>query len=337
MKLEPRRIDAFLRDPGSTRLVLLHGDDHGLVRERATRLVKAVAGSVDDPFDVVELDRDDAAALPAEMTSQSLSGRRRVIRLREAGDGAAEPVRRALAGPGRAFAVLEAGSLTVRSKLRVLAEQAADALVIACYPLDQAAAAAAVTQSLRAASVEVDEETARWMAEAVAGDQALLRREVEKLALYVGSGGRADLETAMLCAGDIGQLSLEDALFAATSGEVGRTDRALETAMSEGATPVGVIRGALMHMQRLVQARLAVDGGEAPSDAIKRLRPPVHFRRVAAFSRSLMAGRGAEFEALAQRLAETERACKRTGAPAEALARGALLTVARRMAAARRN
>src|ERR1700677_2113417 len=53
MKLAPARVDAFLRDPGPCRVVLLYGDDAGMIRERAVTLVRTVAGSLDDPFLVV--------------------------------------------------------------------------------------------------------------------------------------------------------------------------------------------------------------------------------------------------------------------------------------------
>ena len=46
--------------------VLLYGPDHGLVRERADRLVSAVAGDANDPFRIAELSadamKDDTAA-----------------------------------------------------------------------------------------------------------------------------------------------------------------------------------------------------------------------------------------------------------------------------------
>ena len=50
-----------------------------------------------------------------------------------------------------------------------------------------------------------------------------------------GPGGRVDLEAAMACVGDLAGLSLDDALFAATEGDVATADRALELAMAEGA------------------------------------------------------------------------------------------------------
>jgi len=34
VKLDARRVEAFLRDPGAVRAVLLHGEDAGLIRER---------------------------------------------------------------------------------------------------------------------------------------------------------------------------------------------------------------------------------------------------------------------------------------------------------------
>jgi len=45
MKLDARRVEAFLANPGATRVVLFHGEDEGLIREWAAQLVRTVAGS----------------------------------------------------------------------------------------------------------------------------------------------------------------------------------------------------------------------------------------------------------------------------------------------------
>ena len=102
MKLPPQRVSAFLKDPGACRVVLLHGEDHGMIRDRAAALVRAVAGSLDDPFLVAELGRDEVARLADEAASLALTGGRRVVRLREATDAAVGPVTAVLKGPAPA-------------------------------------------------------------------------------------------------------------------------------------------------------------------------------------------------------------------------------------------
>jgi DNA polymerase-3 subunit delta len=160
---------------------------------------------------------------------------------------------------------------------------------------------------------------------------------LEKLALYAGPGQTIDLEAAMTCVGDLAGLSLDDAVFAATTGDVATADRALELAIAEGAAPVQILRVALGHLQKLHRARLAMDEqGMTAGDATKTVRPPVFYQKVGAFSRSLGLWPGATLVAAMAALAEAERGCKRTGWPDQALARNAVVTLARRAAAASR-
>jgi DNA polymerase-3 subunit delta len=74
-KLDARRIAGFLADPGAVRVVLVFGEDGGLVRERADALVRAVVG--DDPFGLVDVPRDaaakDAGLLAAEAATPALN------------------------------------------------------------------------------------------------------------------------------------------------------------------------------------------------------------------------------------------------------------------------
>jgi DNA polymerase III subunit delta len=336
MKLDTRRVEAFLRDPGATRVVLLYGDDVGLIRERAARLVRTVAGTTDDPFRVAELERDGISAIAVEMASLPLTGGRRVVRVHDAGDAAAAAVQAALAGPAPGFLVLEAPGLVTRAKLRALVERAPDAVAIGCYPQEGRALEQAIAAGLSEFGVTVDTDALTWLGGQLGADQAVTRTEVEKLALYAGRDGRVDATAARVCVGDLAGLSLDDALFAATSGDVAGADRALELAMAEGAAPVGVLRAALMHLQRLQRARLAVAGGTTAADAVKAARPPVFFKVERAFVQALGIWSPAALEQACVRAWEAERACKRTGAPAETICRNAIIGLAQRGAAARR-
>jgi DNA polymerase-3 subunit delta len=330
MKLDARRLPAFLRDPGACRVVLIYGDDAGLIRDRAEALVRAVAGSLDDPFLVAELSRDTAGDLAAEAASLPLTGGRRVVRLREATDTVAPAVKTILDGGAPALVVLEAGSLPPRSKLRGLAEAAPDAAAIACYPEDGAALEATIRAVLGELGVTVQSDALAWLAGQLGADRASTRRELEKLALYAGPGGAVDLDAAMECVGDFAGLSLDDAVFAATEGDVARADRALEVAMGEGAAPVQVLRATLMHLQRLQRARAAMEDGVSVEEAMRALRPPVFFRRTGAFKRALSLWNRTALDAATAAMSDAERQCKRTGLPDTTICRAALLTLARR-------
>ena len=330
MKIDARRLGGFLRDPGACRVVLLYGDDLGLVRERAGALVRAVAGSLDDPFLVAELTRETAGALAAEAQSLPLIGGRRVVRLREASDAVAPAVKVVLDSAAPALVVLEAGALPPRSKLRALAEAAPDAAAIACYPETGAALEATIRQVLGEHGVTVQPDALSWLAGQLGADRASTERELEKLALYAGPGGKVDVDAAMACVGDFAGLSLDDAVFAATEGDVAMADRALEVAMGEGAAPVQVLRATLMHLQRLQRACAAMSDGASAEEAMRALRPPVFFRRTGAFRRALSLWTAPALDAAALAMTEAERQCKRTGLPDATICRAALLTLARR-------
>jgi DNA polymerase-3 subunit delta len=335
MKLAPQRVAAFLRDPGNCRVILLYGDDVGMIRQRAETLVRAVAGSLDDPFLVAELSRDKLDTLADEAASIALTGGRRVVRVRDATDAAAGPAQTMLHGRSQALVVLEAPGIATRSKLRTLLEAAPDGAVIGCYPEEGRALEETIRRTLSAANVSVDADALAWLTGQLGADQVSTHAELEKLALYAGPNGRVDLDMAMLCVGDLAGLSLDDALFAATAGDVATAERALELAVAEGAAPVGILRGGLMHLQRLYRARLLMDTGLSAGEAAKATRPPVFFRRIGAFTKALSLWSSASLTAAMAGLSRAERNCKRTGAPDDALSRHAVLTLARRAAAGR--
>ena len=329
---------AFLRDPGRCRVVLLHGDDIGMIRERAEALVRAVAGSLDDPFYITELAREDIRRLPHEAAGLSLMGGRRVVRVREATDTAAEPVALVLKGAGPALVVLEATALQGRSKLRQVLDAAEGGATIGCYPEEGRALEETIRATLKAADVDIDPDAMSWLSQQLGADRVSTQAELEKLALYVGPRNRVNLDAAMTCVGDLAGLSLDDALFAATTGDVGTTDRALELAMAEGAAPVQVLRATLGHLQKLHRARLAMDEkGFSAAEAIKALRPPIFYQKVSAFNRSLHLWSAETLTAALSAVTEAERGCKRTGWPDDALSRNTVLSLARHSAQASRD
>jgi DNA polymerase-3 subunit delta len=334
LKIESRQVAGFLRNPGNCRLVLLHGDDEGLIRERAQALTLLVAGDTHDPFRVVELTgRDGWAQLGSEMAALSMIGGRRVVRVREVSDAALEHVRAALRGPGGALAVLEAPGLG-KGKLRSFVEAAPDAACIACYPEEGRAAAELIRGMFQAEGVRADPDACTWLAE-VCGDRAVLRGEVEKLVLLAGTGGHVDIDMARSSAGDAAGASGDEALLAATSGDPVTADACIEKAVAEGLAGVGLIRVALMHLQKLHQARLRMEGGLSAAEAVRTLRPPVFYRAVPGMTASVNLWPADVLLRALDEARTVELACKTTGSRPDVLACRFVAALARQALARR--
>jgi len=333
MKLDARRLPGFLQNPGACRVVLLYGDDAGLIRTRGNELTRAVAGTLDDPFRVASLERETHGQLAEEASAMALTGGRRVVRVRDVTDSLLKSVTGHLEGKSDALVVLEAPELAARSKLRTLLEGSSAGAAIGCYPEEGRALATTIRETLAEFDVTIAPDALDLVQSLLGADRAQTRAEVEKLGLYCGPGGVADVDAVGACIGDGAALSMDEALFAATGGDAMRADRALRVAMAEGMAPVGVLRGAMLHLQRLHRARLAMQHGMSASDAASAVRPPVFFKRVPAFTRALELWPVGALEDALGHLFTAEAACKRTGAPDRAISEGALLRIASRAAA----
>ncbi|HQT74158.1 MAG TPA: DNA polymerase III subunit delta [Acidiphilium sp.] len=332
MKIDARNVERFLADPGAVRFVLVHGPDTSLVAERARRLAKRVAGALDDPFRLTELDADTAERLPEEAAAQAFGGGRRVVLLRDAADRQAPIVETMLEGRGDALVIGMAADLAARSKLRALAEKHTEAAAIACYPPEGAARGPALEAALRAAGVGIGREALALAASRLGGETGALRDAAERLALYAGPGGAVDLAAVEAVLDDQGSASMQDAIDAALAGNIAAADHAIGLALEEGAAPVAVMRVLLSELAALRLVADAVGRGASPRDAIAARRPPVFFKRQPAALAAAARWREPAVMAAIERVLRAEADCKRTGAMPELIARQTLLGLAQRAA-----
>ena len=330
MKLDARDFAALCKDAGRLRALLLYGPDAGLVRERGESLARATAGALDDPFRFTELTKPDPGTLALEASALSFSGGRRVVRVREATDGLTAALTAACKDAAGSLIILEAGELAPRSKLRAWAEKDAHAGALACYAEEGAALKNTLRTLFEAEKVAIATDALDWLVQHAGSDRGMIRAEVEKLSLLVGAGGTVDLDSVQLVAGDQADLSIEDALYAATRGAIAEADRAAAAALAEGASAVGLIRAAHGHMDKLARIAAARETGLSAQDAVKALRPPVFFRRERAMLEAADLWRAATVATVQLALRDAEMQCKRTGLPAEAIAHAAVLAIARR-------
>ena len=321
------------KPPASLIAALVYGPDQGMVRERASMLAKSVVPDPNDPFRVSELDGDalesDPARLSDEAQALSMVGGRRVVRVRGAGNALAKSFERFLADPkGDALVVVEAGELQKSAALRRVFEEADNAACIACYPDNERDLEDVVRSALKAHGLSIDPDALNFAVSHLGSDRGVTRSELEKLALYAMGDKTvtgAHVEAVM---GDESELRMDETFDAAGEGDYGRLDTSLMRLWAAGTSPVGVLRQAMPHFQRLLLVRAEADGGTDPGLAMKKLRPPLHFARANSFRAQVMRWTAVRLEEALTLLYEAEALAKTTAVPAEAATARALLSVA---------
>ncbi len=335
MKLPGNRIEAFLKAPdAAARAILVYGPDAGLVKERLDRLGKTVVADLGDPFRVAELSaaslKEDPARLSDEAAAIALTGGRRVVRVRDAGDSISAVLQSFLAHPmGDAMLLIEAGELGPRSSLRKLAETADNAVALPCYADEGSGLEAVIFETLRSHGLTAEPDAVAWLADHLGGDRLLTRSELDKLALYMGDGGRVRLTDAAACIGDSAALSMDDVAMAAAEGDQATAQRVLDRLFHEGTSPITVLRSLQRHFQRLHLAAGAMASGKSAEQAIAQLKPPPHFRVAKRLQGQLQRWPSQRIATALELLVNAEIDGKTTGMPAAEICGRAVMQLAR--------
>ncbi|MDB5407600.1 MAG: polymerase subunit delta [Rhodospirillales bacterium] len=342
MKLVANRVEEYLRAPPSGQVcaALFYGPDAGLVRERADRLTAAICPDLKDPFRISDLAGSSLAGDPArlgdEVAAMSLTGGRRVVRLRDVGDAVTAVLTPLLRDArGDTVVAIEAGDLPARSSLRKLCESAANAVSIACYSDGPRDVAALVRDTFAAHRIAAAGDAVAYLVAHLGGDRLVTRSELEKLTLYAGDGGRIELADAIACVGDTTTLSVEELIYAVAEGDFARLEAIMQRCLQEGQSPIGLLRAALRHFQRLHLAAGRVAAGASPEEAMRATRPPIFFKLQDRFRAQIGNWPVRRLAAVLDALTRAELDGKRTVLPQETVVRDALLTIAR--AARRQN
>lgn len=345
MEIKPAGAKRFIaKPPSGIRVFLLFGPDEGLIRERGDALVRQVVPEPGDPFRLADLDGDavntDAALLYDEATALAFGGGQRAVRVRRLTGRIAEAVIDMVREPaGEARIILEAPGANRKSALVAAAIGCAAAAAVPCYHDDGRALPDLVREIMKDAGLRPGPGVVDYVADRAGGDRALTRREIEKLALFVGAaadegpdagsgtglgagsgGGPAaglkpvDLAQAQSVVGDTALLTLDSLVDATFEGRMADIERMLQRVRQEGVASGTILRAMASHAVRLARLRGLVRTGLDPVSATRRVRPPVHFSRQGSLARQARMPQRVLAAAM-ERIAEAERLTRRSELP----------------------
>lgn len=318
MKANRAQAERALRSPGDTRFFLLYGpDDSG-----SRALAKLLASAMGAEAERVELSgaelRGDPARLADEAASISLFGGRRYILVDPAGDESLAAVEALVEAPvaGNPVALI-AGALKPASKLLKLALARADALAFASYAPEGQEAERLAAEMGRAEGLIVRPDVGRRLAEACAGNRAVLAQELAKLAAYLDAAPERPRELdhdaldAVGAAAEEGDLSrLVDSVG---GGDPTTLNAELLRLSSAGIEGVPLLRAVLRRMTLLSRMRAEVERGNSVDAVMASQGKSLFWKEKPAITRQLGRWRSDLLAKSVSRLVEAERQLKASG------------------------
>ncbi len=271
LKAPDRRLEAFL----------LFGGDAGLVAERALNLGKALAAR--EAGEVLRLDEADLDGDPdrlvVELQTVPMFGGRKIVRVSTGRRINAAMLKPLLAGPPLAgLLIVEAGNLKADESLRTMFEKSDRAVAIACYADEARDLESVIDEELRAAKLRIDPAARDLLVARLGADRVLSRAEIDKLALYCMGQSEIGADDVEAIVGDASEQALDRVTLAAASGNGRRAVVECDRAVSSGESAQTIILAIQRHFQRLHRLRAQMDDGRSLDEALRGLRPPVHFK-----------------------------------------------------------
>ena len=310
--------------------VLFFGSDAGLVSERATTLARKLAerhGGEVLRFDDADLEAEEDR-IAVELLTVSMFGGPKVVRA-TAGRRIGANALKSLVERGKleGFLIVEAGNLRPDEALRALFEKAPTAAAVACYPDEARDLESLVSEALGAARMQIAPAAKKLLVARLGADRALSRAEVEKLVLYARGKARIEEEDVEAAVGDAAETALDRVALAAASGRAADAVRECERCVAGGESAQGVILAVQRHFLRLHRLRGAQDAGRPLEEAMRALKPAVHFRQKPVIEQQCRDWSVAGLNAALARIGAAAKAARLDSALEETLAERLLMTL----------
>ena len=293
MKISERDVAGLLKAPATCySAYLLYGPDQGLVRERARQLSDYFCDLPNDPFAQTSLTgaqlAEDKARLSDEAMAVNIFGGLRVVTVSGVGSEMTAGVKLAFANPNPdARIIIRASDVNTRHALVKLCDETEFCASIGCYSDDRRNLQQIAKEIFAKDNISASAQVMSAILTRLGSDRQVSLSELNKLALYVGSGGVLSLGDIDKALGDNGAVAVDEVSLSLLNGDVNAFERDYGRLRHEGIQPIAVLRQLLSLFKGMQVAKARMQTGHSAAQAIALLRPPVHFKMKPVLTRQL--------------------------------------------------
>lgn len=332
--IKPAQAQSFPKSiPAKFSAFLFHGSDPGLIAELAKRTADAVAARDKPAAEILRIDDADLDGDPdrlaVELQTMAMFGGGKVVRT-STGRRINGPMLAGLieGGPLAACLIVEAGALKATDAVRKAFEKADFAAAIACYSDGDRDLEGLVRDMLGEARITAEPAVRDSLVARLGADRALSRQEIEKLILYAGPGAALTLDDIDAIVGDAAEQALDRVTLAVAGGRSSTAVIECDRAVAAGQSPQSILLAVERHFLQLHRLRAMSDGGRPAEEAVRQMRPPVHFKIQDALITQCRLWNEAALTSALQRITAAVKATRTSDAPEGVLVERLLMELA---------
>ena len=294
--------------------VLFYGPNEGLVRDNIDKLTQNLINKDEYEqlnFNAKELD-DDPQALDNSLRTVSMFYKNKLVIVNSLKDKHSKSIESILANPPENVSIfIKSENLSKSSKIRKLFENGKTCFALACYEDDYQSIIKNIEIFIKENGYSIDRDVKNYLINSLSNDRMISKNELEKIKLYYNDPNKKiDLDDIKNLLNDSSSQNLSKMNVNVMYGNTLRGSKIVNKLLSEGASPVSLIRSLINYTTRVYQTKIEMKKGSSFEVAIRTLKPPVFWKEKESFQQHCNNWPFKMLEENLYKLAETEVACK---------------------------
>jgi len=333
VKAKPAQIESLEKQICSIfKVALIHGSDFGIVEDCAQRLIKIVVPQRDE-FSLVKLTKAHLKETPSRLLDEgnmpSFLGGRKLIWLKEADNTLLEFVENYFKFiQTDTFLLITSDALQKTSSLRNLVENASDGLEIACYTDDEKDTRLLISSYLRDRGYMPDADAMNLLSESLVENRIITQSELDKLMTYLGDKKQISVTDVQAVIPKTEVASFDELCHSVALGKQQQADKICRNLLTNGETPVSIVRILMAHFNKLLLAVDMSENGISRDEILKKILRANQFKQKEIMSTQIYLWKKSFILKVLQLLLETEKQTKTTELPAEVVLERTITSIA---------
>ena len=207
--------------------------------------------------------------------------------------------------------IIRDSNLSKSSKIRNFFEKDNNSLSLACYEDDGRSIIKNIDEFSKKNNLELNRDIKNYLLQTLSNDRLVSKRELEKIEIYYrGSKEKSNLDVIKKLLNDSSSQNLNKMNENVMFGNTAKSSKIINKLLSEGTSPVSLIRSLTSYLTRIQQTKIEMKKGNNFETSIRILKPPVFWKDKDNFQKHCLKWPLRTIEKNLVNLLETEIACK---------------------------